>query len=267
MHNVPHSLSGVFRIYPHFHSAHLPSAHEILVYLPRIYDTDQNRRFPVLYLHDGQNVFDGATCYIPGREWHVDETAESLIAMGAIEPLIIVAINNAGEDRIDEYTPSPDPRLGRGGKADLYGRMLVEEIKALVDEEYRTLPGPANTGLGGSSLGGLVTLYLGLTYPQTFGKLAVISPSVWWNNRMIVDRVMALKSRPKLRIWLDIGTAEGDRVTEDTRVLCDALIEKGWKLGLDLGYEEVHGAGHNEDAWAERIGPILKFLFPGPGHG
>ncbi|MGI8991142.1 MAG: alpha/beta hydrolase [Bryobacteraceae bacterium] len=261
MHHVSHSLSGVFRIYPQFQSRFLPARHDLLVYVPRIYDTDQNRRFPVFYLHDGQNVFDGATSY-SGQEWGVDETAEFLIGSGAIEPLIIVGINNAGDDRIEEYTPTRDRRIGKGGKAKLYGRMLIEEVKRFIDSEYRTLPGPANTGLGGSSLGGLVSLHLGLTHPEVFGKLAVISPSVWWDDRLILRRVLSLDSKPKLRIWLDIGTGEGERVTEDARLLCEALMEKGWELGVDLAYEEAHGAGHNEDAWADRVPPLLKFLFP-----
>ena len=142
--------------------------------------------------------------------------------------------------------------------------MLVEELKTFVDSEYRTLPGPANTGLGGSSLGGLVTLHLGLTYPQTFGKLAVLSPSVWWDDRAIVRRVLALERKPALRIWLDIGTGEGETVTDDARTLRDELIAKGWVPGSDLAYVEADGAGHNEGAWADRVGPLLQFLFPQP---
>ncbi len=254
----------MFRIYPQFHSRFLRTDHDVLVYLPRGYDTDQNRRYPVLYLHDGQNIFDGATSYIPGQEWHVDETAEALIGTGAIEPLIIVGIDNAGAGRIDEYTPTLDRRLGKGGNAEFYGRMLVEELKPFIDSEYRTLPAPANTGLGGSSLGGLVTLHLGLTYPQTFGKLAVLSPSVWWDDCAILSRVLALDRKPALKIWLDTGTAEGDKATDDARTLRDELIAKGWVLGNDLAYVEIDGAGHNESAWADRVGPLLRFLFPQP---
>ncbi len=106
-------------------------------------------------------------------------------------------------------------------------------------------------------------MHLGLTYPQTFGKLAVLSPSVWWDDRAILRRVAALDRKPALRIWLDIGTGEGEGVTEDARILRDELLAKGWVLGNDLAYVEADGAGHNEDAWADRVGPLLRFLFPG----
>ena len=114
-------------------------------------------------MQDGQNLFDPDTSFQKGNYWRMGETADALIFAGEIEPLIIVGIYNTGEHRIDEYTPVEDRRLG-GGQADAYGQMLVEELKPFVDRSYRTLPGPANCGLGGSSLGGLVTLYLGLRY-------------------------------------------------------------------------------------------------------
>ena len=143
---------------------------------------------PVLFMQDGQNLFDPETCFTHGNYWHMGETADALIAAGEIEPLIIVGIYNTGEHRIDEYTPVEDKRLG-GGQADAYGQMLVEELKPFVDHTYRTLPGTAHCGLGGSSLGGLVTLYLGLRYTWMFSKLAVMSPSVWWRNRAILKTV------------------------------------------------------------------------------
>ena len=132
-------------------------------------------------MQDGQNLFDPETSFIKGNYWRMGETADELILAGEIEPLIIVGIYNTGEHRIDEYTPVEDKRLG-GGQADAYGQMLVEELKPFVDHAYRTLPGTENCGMGGSSLGGLVTLYLGLRYTWMFGKLAVMSPSVWWRE-------------------------------------------------------------------------------------
>jgi predicted alpha/beta superfamily hydrolase len=155
-----------------------------------------------------------------------------------------------------------------GGKGDLYGRMLVEELKPFIDSEYRTLTDAENTGLGGSSLGGLVSLHLALKYPQTFGRVAVVSPSVWWDNRMLLREVEALSKAPRLRIWLDIGTKEGgnkasdDETAKNARLLRDALLSKGWKQGVNLKYFEAEGAEHNERAWAQRVGPMLKFLYP-----
>ena len=235
--------------------------HDLVVYLPPMYEADRERRFPVLYMQDGQNLFDPETSFIKGKYWRMGETADALVEAGAIEPLIIVGIYNAGVKRVDEYTPVEDKRLG-GGHADAYGRMLVEELKPFIDAHYRTLPGPEHCGMGGSSLGGLVTLYLGLRYPTVFSRLAVISPSVWWRNRAILKTVAALPEKPPLRIWLDMGTKEATRAVPDVRALRDALIRKGWRLGEDLAYLEAEGGEHTESAWAERVDPMLRFLFP-----
>jgi predicted alpha/beta superfamily hydrolase len=184
----------------------LTEPRDLVVYVPPDYDTDRERRYPVLYLHDGQNLFDGATAFVPGQDWHVRDTADQLIRAGVIEPLVIVGVYNTGAHRIDEYTPTRDRKQGAGGAAWLYGRMLTEELKPFIDREYRTLPDAMNTGLGGSSLGGLVTLYLGVQHPNVFGKLAVLSPSVWWDNRYILRLIRALAAKPRVSIWLDIGT-------------------------------------------------------------
>jgi predicted alpha/beta superfamily hydrolase len=262
-----HTLAGEFRAHKNFHSRFLSAERDVLVYLPPAYETDKQQHYPVLYLHDGQNLFDGATSFIKGAEWRVDETAQSLITSQAIEPVIIVGIYNTGSDRIDEYTPTADAKY-KGGHADDYGRMIVEELKPLIDSNYRTLKDARNTAIGGSSLGGLVSLHLALKYPNVFGKVAVVSPSVWWDKKEILREVEALKKRLRLRVWLDTGTKEGGNETESSettmnaRALRDALIKKGWKEGKDLKYFEAEGAGHNEHAWEQRVAPMLKFLFP-----
>jgi predicted alpha/beta superfamily hydrolase len=264
----PHTLTGEIRARKSFHSRILNNDRDLVVYLPPGYESTKRKRYPVLYLHDGQNLFDGATSFIPGQEWRVDEAAEKLIPTRKIEPLIIVGIYNTGKDRVDEYTPTADEKFKAGGKADLYGRMLVEELKPFIDSTYRTRKDARHTGLGGSSLGGLVSLYLGLKYPDVFGRLAVVSPSVWFANKQIVHYVEALPKKPKLRIWLDMGTKEGRNPEEaaqavsDARLLKDTLVKKGWKLGKDLEYFEAENAEHNESAWAARVESILTFLFP-----
>lgn len=263
-----HTLSGEIRSHKGFHSSILNNDRDLVVYLPPGYETNQKKRYAVLYLHDGQNLFDGATSFIPGKEWRVDETAQALISAGKIQPLIIVGINNTGKDRINEYTPVEDARYRMGGKADLYGRMLVEELKPFIDANYRTIKDAQHTGLGGSSLGGLVSLYVGLKYPNVFGRIAVVSPSVWFGEKQIINYANALKTKPRTRIWMDMGTKEGrnaeeaQRAVSDARVLKDTLEKKGWKAGKDLHYFEAEGAEHNESAWAERVEPILTFLFP-----
>ncbi len=256
----PSTLTGQFRAHPAFHSNFLPVDHDVLVYLPPGYDADPERRYPVLYLHDGQNLFDESTSF--SGEWRVDETAQELISTGQIEPLIIVGIYNAGAYRVEEYTPTRDRAKRTGGKAKLYGRMIVEELKPFIDREYRTRPEPEFTGLGGSSLGGLVSIYLGPLYSGIFWRLAVLSPSVWWDNRFIVRRVRALATKPPLRIRLSTGTAEGEGVTEAARRVRDALVAKGWVLGQDLAYLELEGAKHEEAAWAAIMPDVLRFLFP-----
>ena len=255
---IEHTLTGDVRTHEGFHSRYLEHDRPIIVYLPPGYDPQAADRYPVLYLHDGQNLFDRATSI--GEEWHVDEEAQALILAGEIQPLIVVGIYNTGMHRIDEYTPTAS--ADGGGKAADYGRMLVEELKPFIDATYKTLPGAASTSMGGSSLGGLLTMYLGLHYPTAFGHLAVMSPSVWWDDREILREVGALPQKLPLRIWLDAGTAEGERVVADARALRDALVAKGWTLGEDLAYLEAPGGEHNEQSWAARIDSVLKFLFP-----
>jgi enterochelin esterase-like enzyme len=255
------SLQSRLRRHEQFASRLVDEKHDLIVYVPPIYDTEPERRYAALFMQDGQNLFDPETSFIKGNYWRMGETADELIMSGQIEPLVIVGIYNTGVRRIDEYTPTEDKRLG-GGQADAYGQMLVEELKPFIDHTYRTLPGADNCCMGGSSLGGLVSLYLGLRYTWVFGKLAVMSPSVWWHDRAILRTVAQIARRPDLRIWLDVGTREGKRALPDVRALKRDLIKKGWKRGRDLAYTEVPGGEHNELAWAQRVAPMLKFLFP-----
>jgi predicted alpha/beta superfamily hydrolase len=260
---VEHTITGDVRTHEHFHSQFLEHDRTIMVYLPPNYDPLSADRYPVLYLHDGQNIFDRATSF--GEEWHVDESAERLIAAGEIEPLIVVAIYNTGEHRVDEYTPTARTEIGRGGHADDYGRMLIEELKPFIDRTYNTLPSAASTAVGGSSLGGLLTMHLGLRYPTAFGRLALLSPSVWWDDRVLLREVDALPGKLPAKIWLDAGTAEGTDTIENARALRDALVAKGWTIGDDLAYLEEQGGEHNEHSWSLRVDRVLKFLFPTSG--
>lgn len=244
-----------------FHSEILPDDRGVSVYLPPEYLVQAERRFPVLYLQDGQNLFDGRTSYIAGRTWNANTTADRLTEAGEIEPLILVGIANTGLRRMAEYTPTRDFKMG-GGEGRSYGRLLMEELKPMIDRSYRTLPQAKNTGVGGSSLGGLISLYLGFAHPEVFGKVAVISPSLWWDHRSILNVIKQQAAKPDLRIWLDIGTAEGARHVRDADNLEDLLLERGWKIGLDLAYEKAQGAVHDERAWSDRFGNVLRFLFP-----
>lgn len=255
-----HTLTGDIRTHERFHSKYLEHDRTVVVYLPPAYDANVADRFPVLYLHDGQNVFDAATSF--AGEWHVDETAQALITVGDIEPIIVVGVYNTGEHRINEYTPTLLRDIGSGGRADAYGGMLVKELKPFIDATYKTRPDVANTAIGGSSLGGLLTMHVGIRHPATFSKLAALSPSVWWDDRVILKEVEALPKKLPQRIWLDAGTREGPETIADARLLRDALVAKGWIVGEDLHYLEAVGGEHNEASWGARIGPVLEFLFP-----
>jgi predicted alpha/beta superfamily hydrolase len=261
-----HTLTGNIKRHRAFPSKILGNRRDVLVYLPPNYRRFSLRRYPVLYLHDGQNVFDAATSFA-GVEWGVDETAQRLIHRKLIEPLIIVAVANIGEERVHEYAPTPGviepkdhPKRRSRGLAHIYGQFLIRELKPFIDKKYRTMSDAEFTGLGGSSLGGLATLAIGILYSEVFRRLIVMSPSIWWDDYAIFRLVGIVGEKPPLKIWLDTGTNEPG--WEHTRNLCDYLIDKGWRLGVDVRYLEVKGADHSEAAWAARVEPALRFLFP-----
>lgn len=237
-----------------------------MVYLPPGYESS-DRRYPVFYLQDGQNLFDPTTAFL-GRDWQADITADELIRQGAIEPVILVGIYNTGIRRVSEYTPTRDPHSRKGGKADRYAQMLAREVKPFIDRNYRTWKGATHTAVGGSSLGGLVSLVAGLRYPRVFGRVAVLSPSVWWDSRAILKLVQEYSCEVRPRVWLDAGTDEGNsphQVLADVRLLRDALVAKGWREGIDLRHWVAYGARHDETAWATRFRHVLEYLVPPRG--
>jgi predicted alpha/beta superfamily hydrolase len=247
-------------------SRHLNNTRDITVLLPEGYEKDTSVRYPVLYMHDSQNIFNGKTSYIPNQEWKVDETSRAMARAGLVQKLIIVGIPNMGIDRANEYLPTR-AKFGRqgeeevGGKADLYGKFLIEEVKPLIDSTFRTKKGPGDTGLCGSSFGGIISLHLGMTRPDVFGRLGVVSPSLWWDNGVMQKRIEQQKFPWKVRMWMDMGTQEGDGAIR-ARAFEKTLIAKGMKPKKDFIYFEEEGGQHNEAAWARRFGEILLFLFP-----
>jgi predicted alpha/beta superfamily hydrolase len=243
-----------------FESAILGNRREVGVYLPAGYDEHPDRRYPVLYMQDGQNLFDAERAYIPGQHWRLKEAADASIGERSAAPVIIVGIDHAGVGRIDEYTPVRDRKHKGGGRADAYGRMIAEELKPAIDSRFRTLGEPASTMIGGSSLGGLVSLYLALTRPDLFSGAIAMSPSVWWSDRYILGKVDAFEGEPP-RLWTDIGGREGAEALKDARALRERAEARGWREPRFRYYEDRR-ADHSERSWARRVRMALEFLFP-----
>lgn len=233
-------------------SPELGNARDILVHLPASYD-EGDRRYPVVYMHDGQNLFDDATSF--AGAWRVDEALASLRCEGL--EAIVVGIPNAGDRRSDEYSPFVGV-WGGGGHGDDYLRFIGETLKPLIDRDFRTLPDRDHTGTLGSSMGGLISLYALFRHPEVFGFAGVMSPSLWFANRAIFPVVAAAPVGG--RLYLDTGTAEGAGTLRDARRLRTLLARKGYRPGRDFLYIEDEGAGHNEAAWAGRLCDALRFL-------
>ena len=234
----------------------------IWVYLPPGYAATAHR-YPVLYMHDGQNLFDASTSFA-GSEWRVDEACEDLIGSGQIAPLIVVGIDNGGSNRTSEYTPWPSAPYGGGG-GDAYLTAIRDLLIPEIHRRYRTLVGSDFTYMAGSSLGELISAYAGYHYASTFRRVACVSPSLWWDNRHMIQDAAA-SGRPELARWYqDMGTAESSGSIDDLRAMRDVLHSQGFVSGVDLMSLEAQGAGHNESAWAARVPGLLRFLVGQPG--
>ena len=260
------AATGDLRLHE-FRSRFFRNGRFLRVWLPPGYDDAENSvtRYPVLYLNDGQNLFEPSTSFT-GVEWQVDETAERLIRERLIPPMIVVGIDNAGKDRLSEYMPyrslSPAMLRVQGSR---YPNFLIKEVMPFISRTYRIASGPQNTGLGGSSLGALISLYTAASHPGWFGRLLLESPSLWASNRQIIKESRAVKQWPE-RIFLATGTAEAGREDRDRSMVDDVreLAAIFRRAGLNdrrikLAVEE--GATHHESAWARRFPDALAFLF------
>ncbi len=261
------TVVGRLEIHPGFRSEALDNERSLRVWLPPGYGDEPDRRYPVVYVMDGQNVFDEATSAF-GREWRADETATRLIGEGAIEPVIVVGVDNT-PGRMAEFTPVADPKSGRGGKGPAFVGFLADQVKPFVDRTYRTRPEPADSTVVGSSLGGLIALESLRVRPDRFGKVAALSPSLWWADDAFLDRFDGPPAFPaKSLCWIDMGTTEDStddesaRHVERTRRLAERIARAGGVRGETLHLEIIPGARHNEPAWAGRLGDVLRFLHP-----
>jgi predicted alpha/beta superfamily hydrolase len=222
------------------------------VYLPGSYG-EGRRRYPVVYMQDGQNLSDPAIAFC-GNTWRLDEGLPWLAARG-IEPIVVGVHNTPG--RLAEYSPFPDPKHG-GGDGDRYARFLIDTVKPRIDDEFRTRRDRDGTVVAGSSMGGLISLYLFFRRPSPFGRAAALSPSVWFGAKGIlgfVERARATRGR----IYLDVGTEEGADTLANARALRRVLRRKGFRRDT-LRYVEAEGHRHREADWAWRAPQALEFL-------
>jgi predicted alpha/beta superfamily hydrolase len=245
--------------WPSFSSTILGNTRGVYVYLPPTYLENASARMPVVYMHDGQNLFDPAAAF-GGVTWRVPETMDAAANDGRFREAIVVGPENGGSARIDEYTPTSTAMYG-GGKGDLYLRMLVEELKPRVDSELRTLSGREHTVVLGSSLGGLISAYAGVKKPETFGSIGAFSPSTWWDNRVILGIVSTTGSTRPIRVYVDSGDSGSsmDDVT-NTAELARTYRALGYADGSTLKYVVEPGGTHTESAWARRLPGALEFL-------
>ncbi|MBN1200952.1 MAG: alpha/beta hydrolase [Anaerolineae bacterium] len=263
-----HTVTGTLKVLEDFHSPQLDNRRDILVYLPPSYE--QGARCPVIYFHDGQNLFDTAASFV--GEWCVDETLEALSADGL--EAIAVGIPNINARRLDEYSPFVNAMLNTGGQGDAYLAFLVETLKPLIDQDFRTLPDRAHTGIMGSSMGGLISLYAYVHCPDVFGLAGIMSPAFWFADDDAIFTCVARAPFLPGKLYLDVGTAEMEDVPpdarhsgvtsqvylDDARRMRELLLSKGYREERDLLYVEEAGAVHHESAWARRLPGALRFL-------
>ncbi len=263
-----HTVRGALKVLRALYSPQLDNRREIVVYLPPSYAAG-DRRYPVLYMHDGQNLFDAATSF--AGEWYVDETMEGLASQG-IEA-IVVGIPNNGPRRANEYIPFPWAELTDAQGA-LYVDFIADTLKPIIDRDFRTLPGREHTGIAGSSLGGLISLYAYFKRPDSFGLAGVFSPALRWGKEGIFPFV---QQAPFVsgKIYMDVGAAEGtglvtgsahtqrsfaDHYAQQVRRMNNLLRRKGYRPSETLLYVEEAGGIHHESAWARRLPDALRFL-------
>lgn len=245
---------GKVTIVDKFASPQLHNSRSLRIFLPASYVENNAKRYPVLYMHDGQNLFDAKTAAF-GVEWGIDETANRLIATGVMEELIVVGIDNT-PDRIPEYTPCCDRKYG-GGKLDAYQAFLVDTVKPYVDKSYRTLPGKETTAIMGSSLGGIASVYIAQRRPDVFSRSGGVSSSFWWDKQVFIKQPAP---RVPVKFYLDAGTVSDG--IDETIEMRDAMLKQGYRADTDLMFYKAEGGAHNEKSWAGRVDKPLAWFFP-----
>ena len=228
----------------------------IWIYYPPDYETSE-KNYPVLYMHDGQNLFDQKTSF--SGEWEVDETLNKLFEEGHNVP-IVIGIDNGGDKRIAEYTPWKNPGYG-GGDGETYMQFIVETLKPYIDDNFRTLPGKENTGIMGSSLGGLISHFGALQYPDVFGMAGLFSPSYWFSDSIWAFTASA-QTGAGLRVYQMCGSAEGSNTDVNMLRMSDLLIDGGLPAS-NIKNLVIQGGQHNEALWRSQFKAAYLWLFAG----
>lgn len=229
-------------------------AHKVWVYLPPNYETSK-QNFPVIYMHDAQNLFDNATSYI--GEWNVDETLNAYYEKTG-KGFIVVGIENGGAKRIEEYTPWTHQKYG-GGKGGIYIDFLVKELKPFIDKAYKTKPEAKETAIIGSSLGGLISFYGGLKYPNVFGKIGALSTSFWFSEK-VTDFALQHAKLKDTKLYLLVGGKEGEGMVPDTKNMEKLLLENGFPKE-NITSKIVAEAAHNEAFWRSEFLNVVTYLY------
>jgi len=209
----------------------------------------------VIYMFDGQNVFDNATAF--SGEWNVDETLDSLHQQRGFS-CIVVAIYHGDSERLNEQTPWPDEQK-RGGDGAKFAKFIVQDLKPYIDKHYRTLPNRDNTAIIGSSLGGLMALYMALEYPETFGKAGVLSPSLWWSEN-IYEQMLKFKKKKFQKIYISAGEQESERMAADMERVAKMMQSIGFAENEMLVNIDPNGK-HNEQFWRKEFVSTMNWLF------
>ena len=230
-------------------------SHKVWLYLPPNYE-NSDEKYPVIYMHDAQNLFDDATSFV--GEWDVDGTLNTLYEKTG-KGFIVVAVENGGEKRIEEYTPYKNEKYG-GGKGDIYIDFLANELKPYIDKNYKTLTTPENTALIGSSLGGLISFYGGLKYPEVFGKIGALSTSFWFSSDKINDFTKENGNQQNTKIYFLVGEKEGDSMVPDTENMAKLLVDLGFPAE-NIKTKIVAEGKHTESFWKTEFLEVIKFLY------
>jgi predicted alpha/beta superfamily hydrolase len=234
-------------------SPELRNRRTVDVYLPASYSVSR-RRYPVLYLQDGQNLSNPAQAF--AGTWELPRTLDELRKEGL--EAIVVGIHNIGTGRAAEYSPFRDSRHG-GGYGYRYVQFISRTLKPRIDRRFRTDPGRESTIIGGSSLGGLISLYAFVRHNRVFGRALVMSPALWFGDRRIFPFLERSMTSVRGRLYVDVGTAEGVEALRDARRLHRLLGATGYGASR-LKYVEAEGAPHAESAWGKRLPDALRFL-------